>query len=157
MLGKLTRLKTGCEVNKMLNEKLVKVVQQWKKEGLEISPPSSEQQIIDCFQKIKKPISKDVLEFYIFTGGVSEGEMDSELFSFWTLKEIIEENLRLKSEVALFADFLIFSHCYGFKYENLMISSVYIDWLGQFPLTKVADSVEEFFDIYLKNPNDLLR
>ncbi len=141
----------------MLSEKIVKVAEQWKKEGLEISPPSSEQQIVDCFQKIKKPISKDVLEFYIFTGGISEGRMDSELYSFWTLKEIIEENLRLKSEMALFADFLIFSHCYGFKYENPMISSVYIDWLGQFPSTKVADSVEEFFDICLRNPNDLLR
>ena len=134
----------------MLNEKLVKVVEQWKKEGLEISPPSSEQQIIDCFQKIKKPISEDVLEFYIFTGGTSEGRMDLELFSFWTLEEIIKENLRLKSEMALFADFLIFSHCYGFKYENPTTSSVYIDYLDHYPLTKVADSVEEFFDIYLE-------
>lgn len=140
----------------MLNEKLVKVVEHWKKEGLEISLPNSEQEIIDCFQKIKKPISEDVLEFYMFTGGTSEGRMDLELFSFWTLEEIIKENSSLKSELALFADYSIFLFCYGFKYENPEISSVYIEWFDHSP-TRIADTVEEFFDIYLRNPNELFR
>ncbi len=64
------------------------------------------------------------------------------------------KNLKFKSDLALFGDFLIFSHLYGYKYENEEVSSVYSDFeTGEY--LKITESVEEFFDLYLTNPVEI--
>lgn len=137
----------------MLKEKLAKAIKRWQKENLGISPPNSEQQVIDCFLTIERLISKDILELYTYFGGMTDGDMSTRLLSVWTLETIIKENLA-SSELTYFADFLIESHRYAFKYENVHTSSVYSDWeTGEF--AKVTDSVEQFFELYLTNPNKI--
>ena len=64
---------------------------------------------------------------------------------------MIAENLKFKTDFALFGDFLIFSHLYRYKYENEDVSSVYCDF-GTGEYLKTSNSVEEFFDLYLTNP-----
>ena len=123
----------------MLKEKLAKVVKRRQGENIKLSPPNSEQQVIDCFLAINSSISKDVLELYNNFGGMTDGDMDESLLSIWTLEEIKKKNSSAP-EFIYFADFLIDSHRYAFKYEDVNISSVYSDWETS-DFVKVADSV----------------
>jgi hypothetical protein len=66
---------------------------------------------------------------------------------------IVKEN-SASSELTCFADFLIESHRYAFKYENENTSSVYSNCESE-DFVKIADSIEQFFDLYLTNPNKI--
>jgi hypothetical protein len=79
-------------------------------------------------------------------------EMNSECFSFWSLKKVIEEN---NQKGLAFADFLIDSHRYYFKYEDENRSSVHTDWFEGGQMIKIADSVNEFFEMYLRSSEKL--
>ncbi len=48
----------------MLAQLLLKIVQKWKSESVEIISPYSEEQIKNSFDKIGKPVSKDILQVY---------------------------------------------------------------------------------------------
>ncbi len=137
----------------MLKEKLAKDIKRWQEENIRLSPPNSEQQVIDCFLVIESLISKDILEFYTNFGGMIDYDMDESLLSVWTLETIMKEN-SVSSELTCFADFLIESHCYAFKYENTNISSIYSNCETS-DFVKIADSVEQFFDLYLTNSNKI--
>jgi len=138
----------------MNREVLEKIIEKWKDENLGINSPYSEKQIQNSFDKIGKLVSKDVLQVYMTFGGLADCEMDSNLFSFWTLEQAVNENLKFKTNFTLFGDFLIFSHFYGYKYENENISSVYANYEIE-EYTKVSESVEEFFGLYLTNPIEI--
>lgn len=135
----------------MLKETLRKISEKWKKENLKTVSPYSKEQIQDTFDKIGKLVSKDIFQIYTTFGGLADGEMDSNLLSFWNLNQLVAENSSLKSNLTLFGDFLIYSHLYGYKYENENVSSVYSDFeTGEY--IKISESVEEFFNLYLTNP-----
>lgn len=137
----------------MLKEKLAKFVKRWSEQNLNLAAPNSEQQVIDCFLAIKSSVSRDIIELYTNVGGMIDGDMGESLLSIWTLERIEQENLTV-SGLTFFADFVIESHRYAFKYENVSTSSVYSNYeTAEF--TKVADSIEQFFDLYLTNPNEL--
>ncbi len=138
----------------MNREIFQKVIEKWKGENLEIIEPYSEEQIQNSFNKISKLISKDVFQVYATFGGLADCRMDSNLFSFWTLEQLVNENLNFKTNFTLFGDFLVFSHLYGYKYEDENISSVYTDY-GSGEYTKVSESVAEFFDLYIENPLEI--
>lgn len=138
----------------MKKEILQKVIEKWKMESLEIISPYSEKQIQNSFDKIGELVSRDVLQIYTTFGGLADEVMDSNLLSFWTLDQLVSENLLHKSGFVLFGDFLINSHFYGYKYENENISSVFSDFeTGEF--LKIAESVEDFFHLYLTNPIEI--
>jgi hypothetical protein len=135
-----------------LNESLKKVAEIWHKECLKLSKPLSESQIIEKHAKLNVPISQDVIEVYSTLGGMEDCEMDSECFSFWDIDKILEEN-KPNSEFIYFADFLIDSHHYAFKFENEYVSSIYVHY-SEKDRPKVGDSFAEFFELYL---NDILK
>ncbi|HXG83146.1 MAG TPA: hypothetical protein VNI84_03875 [Pyrinomonadaceae bacterium] len=137
----------------MLKEKLSKAINRWQEENIKLSPPETEQEIIDCFLAIESLISKDILEFYSAFGGMVDDVMDNSLLSIWTLEKIKQENSTV-SELTYFADFLIETYRYAFKYENENTSSIYCDCETS-EFLKIADSVEQFFDLYLTNPNEI--
>jgi hypothetical protein len=138
----------------MQNEILEKVIGKWKKEELEIVTPYSEAQVRDAFDKIGKSITKDIIQIYTSVGAVSNEDTDSNLLCFWDLDYLVKENLTYKSNFALFGDFLINSHFYGYKYENENISSVYSDFeTGEY--LKITESVEEFLHLYLTEPIEI--
>jgi hypothetical protein len=137
----------------VLLENLKKVKQLWKQDGLDLAEPLSENEVIDNFGKLGTLISRDIIDVYSNLGGMSDNDSDSILFSFWTIEKIIEEN-ESNSEFIFFADFLIESHLYGFKFENENVSSIHIHY-GKNDTEKVADSFEEFFEIYLTKSEDL--
>jgi hypothetical protein len=79
--------------------------------------------------------------------------MDSECLSFWTVEKILREN-KLNAEYVFFADFLIASHFYAFKFKAADSSSIYV-YYGKNDRHKIADSFAEFFELYLENPERL--
>lgn len=138
----------------MNSEILQKIIKKWKGDNLEIVSPYSEEQIKNSFDKIGKLVSKDILQIYTTFGGIADERMDDNLLSFWSLDQLVTENLKFKTDFTLFGDFLIFSHLYGYKYENENISSVFSDFeTGEY--LKISESVEEFFNLYLINPTEI--
>ena len=140
----------------MLKEVLQGVARKWENEGLIVAAPSySEEQIGRVFAEIGKPVSADVVEVYRTLGGMADGEIDENLLCFWNLDRLIAENSVKRNEKLVFCgDFLIYSHLYGFQYENEFNSSVYSDFESE-NYAKVADSIEDFLNFYLTEPTKI--
>ncbi len=134
----------------MLQENLEKVKEHWKLERLKLAEPLSENEIIAVFAELGILLSSDVIEVYSNLGGFDENDMDSECLTFWTIEKIQREN-EANSEYVYFADFLIDSHQYAFKYENPDISSIHV-YYSENAKYKIANSFTDFFELYLKNP-----
>lgn len=135
-----------------LSESLKKVAEIWHKECLKLIEAKSENEIVEKLSILKIPISQDVIEVYSHLGGMVDGESDATLFSFWDVDKILEEEENEpNSEFIAFADFLLYSHLYYFKFENELVSSIHI-WWGEKDVEKIADSFEEFFENFLNNP-----
>ena len=138
----------------MLLENLKNISELWKKEGLNLAKLLSPDEVKNAFTNLGILISSEVVEVYSNLGGVIDWESDSVCFSFWTLERVLEEN-GSNGELTFFADFLINSHLYGFKFENENVSSIHI-YYGENEIEKVANSFDEFFEIYLANPGKLV-
>ncbi len=136
----------------MLVENVKKVEQVWKNEDLKIAEPLSENNVVESFANLGVLLSKEVIDVYSNLGGMIDENMDSVCFSFWTVERILTEN-KPNSELTFFADFLINSHWYGFKFENENVSSIHIYW-GENQIEKIADSFNEFFENYLTKPEE---
>jgi len=83
------------------------------------------------------------------------GESDARCWTLWSLAQIVSENARYDGRDLLFADFLLNSHLYGFRYVNPHQSAVYVDYLNGTEPEMVAGSVDEFFHLYLNRPDAL--
>ncbi len=115
----------------MLQKNLEKVKEHWKLEHLKLAEPLSENEIITIFAKLGILLSSDVIKVYSNLNGFNENDMDSEQLTFWTIEKIQREN-ETNSEYVYFADFLIDSHQYAFKYENPDVSSIYVTFQRRF-------------------------
>lgn len=129
-----------------------KVIEHWRREGINLLPPSDESYVIATLNKTGRNISRDVLELYCATGGMKDSEMDSLLLSLWPLAEVQSENSNYQRPYLLFADHLINSHFYCLRYEREEVSSVYVDYFNGDEPQRVADTLSEFFDLCLTAP-----
>jgi len=84
-----------------------------------------------------------------------DDQSDNRYWSLWSLDRIVAENLRYQGPYLLFADFLIASHLYCFKYENPERSAVCIDYFDSQEPRVVSKSVSEFFDLYVRDSDSL--
>lgn len=132
-------------------ESLERLIKTWTREGVALFPPADESDVIATLDALGKPYSTDVVEVYCLTGGMDD-TMDERLFSMWPLVRVLEENDAGEPAGNIpFADFLISSFWYDFRFENPARSSVY----GGYERRKLADSVNEFFALCLDNPGHL--
>ncbi len=60
-----------------------------------------------------------------------------------------------KPTSTFFADWSLNAHFHCFRYENANFSSVYVDAPGNSKSVRVADSVPNFFELYLTNPRSV--
>ena len=130
-------------------------IEKWRREGINLLPPNEESTVIAELSKTGRKYSRDVVALYCAIGGMPDGESDSHVWSLWSLDRVISETSRYDRPYILFADFLIDSHLYCFKYENDERSSVCVDYFNGEEPEQVAASVDEFFELYLKSPKDL--
>ena len=131
----------------MVTENLRKVSENCKKEGLNLAKPLSEKELVEKFANLGILLSQDVIEVYSNFGGFDEDKMDSECLTFWTPEKILQEN-ESNAEYVFFADFLIDSHHYAFKFQNVEISSIYVCY-SETDRIKISNSFAEFFELYL--------
>jgi len=134
---------------------LESTIRGWQQSGLTLLPPNSEASVHAALNAAGRNYSRDIVDLYCMTGGMSDDQLDSRCWSLWSLDRIVSEHLRYQRPYLLFADFLIGSHLYCFIYETPERSAVCIDYFnGQEPRV-VANSVSEFFDLYVREDDSL--
>jgi hypothetical protein len=131
-----------------------KVVEKWRRDGLDLLKPSSESDVIAAFMKIGGQVSRDVINLYCAVGGMNDE--DSFLWSLWSLERVVAENESRSRPHIWFADSMIDAYRYCFKYEGADNSSVCVDWLNGEEPERVANHVNEFFTLYLEDPAKIL-
>ncbi len=128
------------------------VLKKWKDQGVDLLPAQDRATVIRMLDSTGKPYSEDVVTLYCSTGGMKYGTKDNHAWAFWSLEEVVKENADFFSRPDLFfADFLIHSNYYLFRFESPERSSVWLDDGNEL----LAESVNEFFALYLKNPRSL--
>ncbi len=132
-----------------------KVIGKWRSEGIDLLPPNEEAAVIAELNKIGRKYSRDVVDLYCATGGMQNGEMDSLLLSLWALDRVVSESPDYGRPLFPFADWLIDSHFYCLRYENEETSSVYIDFFNGHEPRRLAETLSEFFELYLSAPEKI--
>ena len=132
-----------------------RVMAKWRADNVCLLPPCDEGEVIEVLSSFGQLLSRDVIDLYCATGGMPDGEMDSLCFSLWPLDRVAAENAGRRLEGILFADFLINSHVYLFRYQDAEASSVHVEYgTGEGP-QQVAGGLGEFFELYLNRPAEV--
>ena len=128
----------------------------WKNENLDVNPPVDAESIVRCFEQFGISPQQDLLELYKTLNG--KGCMDQEMFELWPLARIEKENSsekerdRTKRFGVLFADYS-FS---AWEYRINSSGQVLIDYYdGKEPEIR-GDSIKDFFELMLKDPDEVL-
>ena len=103
-------------------------IRNWQREGINLRVPMGESVVRAVLDKIDRAYSRDVVNLYCATGGMEKGESDSHMWTLWPMDWVVAENSRYERPHILFADFLIDSHFYCFRYESQETSAVCIDY-----------------------------
>ena len=132
---------------------LDKVLKKWRREGVQLLSPRDEPAVIASLSKTGHKFSRDVVDLYCVTGGMEDA--DGALWALWPLERIISENAAYERPYILFADYLINSHLYCFKYVTEETSAVHVDFFDGNEPKRVAGTVAEFFELYLSDAEKL--
>ena len=130
-------------------------LKRWDRDGVRLLPTEEEAVVIASLNQTGRKVSRDVIDLYCLTGGMENGRDDAFGWSLWPLDRVVSETLSYKPPHILFADYLINSHCYCFKYQSEKTSSVHVEFFGGEEPRLVANSVAEFFELYLNDPQKL--
>ncbi|MFZ6820000.1 hypothetical protein [Undibacterium sp. Ji22W] len=130
------------------------LVTQWTKENVAPLPPVSASVVSETFARLNAVATSDILYLYSLMGGMEN--MTGDLWRHWSMDEILAENIEPSEFGVLFADYLISSWCYRAKAKLDNTSAVYVDHFDEKAPILVADSLEEFFDHYLKSSGEAL-
>jgi hypothetical protein len=134
-----------------LKSNISKLVNRWVSEGVEILPPENELSVRKVFKN--GTVTADVLVLYEALGGMVE--MNNEHLRIWSLKEVEDSNLEPCDKGILFADYCLDCYQYRLKFANQEISEVWFDDFSDPPI-RIANSLQEFFERYLVNPDFVL-
>ena len=120
--------------------------------GVWLLPPADENTIRAVMQEIGRQASVDIIQLYKSTGGFVGGDCDTHVWSLWSLDRVREVNAVYGRPQIAFSDGLVDSFYFCFQYENELVSSIWIDQFDDTVPVRVADSLAEFFDLYLHEP-----
>lgn len=127
----------------------------WRSQGVKLSPPAPEDEVVRVFASLGVPLSEDVRRLYAAADGFVDDDAHV-LWSFWPLRRVAEENGGYSRPFVLFADWLIFSHMYCFEYNDEGTSSVYLAHVGnEREPDPIAQSVEEFLRRLVDDPDSV--
>lgn len=129
------------------------LILKWRREGVALLPPHDEREVVEALERTGRSFSRDLVSLYLATGGMEGDTMDDNSLCLWTLERLVEENLKEQRPLLLFMDCLLDSHFYGLRYEDEETSFVYIEHFDGGPPPRVADGLDEFFRLCLKDPS----
>ncbi len=133
---------------------LYKMIERWRSEGLVLLPPEPESRVRQAFSMIGSTPTSDVVAMFAGLGGMQE--MDRELWRLWSLAEIEQENQTDSSSSVWFSDYAISAWSYRLVPNENDTSSVIAEFASDVPGKKVANSLEEFFNIYVGSPYQVI-
>jgi hypothetical protein len=132
----------------------------WKSQELEVLPGNDEEALVAFEQRWQVRLPPDVRSYFEVLNGVTQGNMDEKLLTFWELdrmRPVVAELGEWRYSVSLpehencfiFADFLISSHWYAVRMSYATtVFEVYDNHCRE-----VASSFREFSTRYLSHPD----
>lgn len=127
----------------------------WRSQSVPLLPAATNEEIETAFARLNHPLSNDVRRLYLTTGGFADYESD-QLWSFWSLDRLVQENHDRDSDYLWFADWLISSHMYALRYISPDVSTIFIDHnCSEHPPKQIAQDVSDFLRKYVENPENV--
>ena len=126
----------------------------WANEDVGPLPGENADAVEATFNGLDSVATTDVIHLYAAIGGMEK--MDKEYWRHWPLSEIASENTTQSPFGVLFADYMISSWCYRLKATTTETSAVYIDFFNGKEPSLIANSLEDFFNVYLEDPDLVL-
>ena len=114
-----------------------RVLESWSAGDLSLVQPLGHEVTGARFRAAGLDPAEDFIAFHAIVGGMTDGEMDSDLWSCWRLEKVV-------------GDWLIHSHIHVARAESAILSSIWVDCFSGGEPEKVSDSLEDFLDRYLK-------
>lgn len=143
---------------------LYTMIDRWQSEGLVLLPPEPESRVRQAFSSVGSAPTSDVIAMFAAFGGMQD--CDQELWRLWSLAEIQDENRKdsssslwysdYASSGVWFSDYAVCAWCYRLVPNEDSTSSVFAEFASNVPSKKVANSLAEFFSIYVENPYQVL-
>jgi|SRR5476651_2182357 len=127
----------------------------WNSSNTDINPPASISEIENVEIVLKFKFPEDFKQLYLVVNGFENYEWQEHMFSFWSLDRIVEEYKEFSDNDFIgFCDFLIVSHCIGFRKSKQGIYKDYptIDYKAWEP---IAQSFEEVIGLINTNSGDI--
>jgi hypothetical protein len=138
-----------------LPQVLDRCIDKWRGQGVSLSAPISEAEIRRVWKRLDRRLSSDVACLYTTVGGFGQdyGEWDEDFYwILWPWEFLQERNFEERVDGVMFCDHSIEIAVWELRYEDDDHSSV---WRAHWN-SKVAETLESFFEQYLENPWKLL-
>jgi hypothetical protein len=133
-----------------------RVLDSWNDSNVSLVQPLSYDATVTRFSAARLSPAEDFTKFYSIAGGMTDYETDLDLWSCWSVDRIISEIAKYPRPGIPFGDWLIHSHIHVARAESTMLSSIWVDHFSGGEPEKVADSLEDFLDRYLKKDETTL-
>src|SRR4051812_7104433 len=120
----------------------------WQQLSVPLLPPPAQAEVEAVWRQLNRPLSADVVALYTAVGGFDRDYYDDRVWSLWSIERVAEENAVRPGLGVMFSDFLIDSHAYSLRFEDVNRSSV---WLGASADGELhmASGLVEFLERYL--------
>ncbi len=137
-----------------MDDAIRRVIDGWRASGVPLQAGLAPADIEVSFAKVGRQLSFDIVTLYSLCNGMPDAVSDNEhFFSLWSVEKCIREAPRFARSFIPFADFLISSHEYCFRFQSPERSSVHVSWNSVDGRNEqVAASVEEFFWLLANQP-----
>ncbi|WP_207532445.1 hypothetical protein [Desertivirga arenae] len=156
-LRNLFRKKSHLASERAPINKLEELISHWDRKNIRLNSGIAYHTIRQFENEFEFSFEDDFfIDYLLRINGFEDFEWDENLFSFWSLDRMREENSDgyHSSDAIWFCDHSINLCSFGFSKTDNKIYTEY-QTLGAFQ--PVASSFDEFIRLYLKDPNSLLR
>jgi hypothetical protein len=130
------------------------LIKGWQLEGVRLLPPYGESIERSTFLEAGIEPPKDLTRLYGAIGGMEVH--DNKLWRLWPLSEVAERKAQASDFGVLFSDYLLDSWAYRIRPNDKDTSAVYVDYFNGRAPSLVATTLDEFFEKYVQNADQLL-
>lgn len=144
------------EIKEDFTDKLNKLIPLWTRQGVNLNTGISIENLKKLEADFVFSFEEDFNTYMTKMNGFADFDSDEAWFSFWSQNRMREENEdgSHPKDVIWFSDYLINICSFGFHKTDKKIYAHHQTIEG---IEHVANSFSEFIDIYLQDPNLLLR
>jgi len=130
------------------------LVEHWSHQDLAALPPYGESVVRSTFLELGIEPPRDLVQLYGAIGGMEIP--DKHLWRLWPLSEVLKRQGEANEYGVLFSDYLLDSWAYRAKPIDKVRTAVFLDHFDDRQPWLVAETLEEFFDKYLHDADELL-